>query len=99
MEIDRDILSVVGTSTYEDVLKPTFREVVVAYINVERGCAGQQGNTVRPVGGTPAEGKLLKIRLGVPGRGKSGSLRILFQCTARNAVATFSWPAGEGTRS
>jgi hypothetical protein len=76
-EIDADIVSVVGKDVYDRVLRPAFRQVVVAYINVEDRCAGQQGNTVRPIGGTPTGGKLLKVRLGIPGRGKSGSLRIL----------------------
>lgn len=76
-EIDDQIVSVVGRAVYDAQLKPAFQQVVAAYINVEDHCAGPQGKTVRPLGSTPAGGKLFKVRLGVPGRGSSGYLRVL----------------------
>lgn len=40
-------------------------------------CMGDLGKSIRPVGGTNDGGKLLKVRQALPGRGKSGGLRLL----------------------
>lgn len=39
-------------------------------------CASKQGKSIALVGSTPSGGKLLKVRWGVPGKGKSSSLRL-----------------------
>lgn len=39
-------------------------------------CDTKQGASISPLGATPAGGKILKVRWGLPGQGKSGGLRL-----------------------
>lgn len=39
-------------------------------------CMNKLGKSISPMGATKKGGKILKVRWGIPGRGKSGSLRL-----------------------
>lgn len=40
-------------------------------------CTNSQGDSISPLKATPLGGKVLKVRWGLPGGGKSGSLRLV----------------------
>lgn len=60
--------------TYERT-KEALKEFLCAYFSTGR-CIQKQGKSISPIGATPSGGKILKVRWGLPGRGKSGSLRL-----------------------
>lgn len=51
-------------------------------------CTQKQGKSISPIGATPNGGKILKVRWGLPGQGKSGSLRLVVvaYCEERRVV-------------
>lgn len=75
-EIDQDIVDKYGEDVYFNDLVPAFKNQVTAYIQVHERCDRKIGRTITPLGRTAAGGKLFKARLGMPGEGKSGGLRI-----------------------
>lgn len=52
-----------------------FQDLFTAYVNTN-DCTRELGKTVSPCGSTESGRKLFKVRLGLPGRGKSGALRL-----------------------
>lgn len=52
------------------------RELLAGYFYATPGCNAKLGKTISPIGATGAGGKVLKIRWGYPGCGKSGGLRL-----------------------
>ena len=58
-------------------IKSAFTTIVSEYINAVANC-DHKGLGISPLGGTNDGGKLFKIRLPVPGKGKSGGLRVHF---------------------
>jgi len=66
--------------TWIDEQIPLMREYLCRYFSAQAGCSVALGNSLRPVGGTPDGGKLLKFRWAYPNQGKSGGLRILVAC-------------------
>ena len=77
LELQEGVIAQVGERAYHEELVPDLRRLVLAYIDVHDRCDGTIGKTFRPLGATKTGGKLFKVRLGVPGQGKSGGLRVL----------------------
>ena len=71
---------------YEDI-KAAFKAIVCDYITAVGNC-DQKTLGISPLGGLPDGEKLFKIRLPLPGRGKSGGLRVQFaaNCAASRVV-------------
>lgn len=69
------------------------KEFLCAYFSAEKGCSTKLGDSISPIGGTPAGGKCLKVRWAIPGRGKSGSLRIavVAYCDDRKVKLAGAW--------
>ncbi len=57
--------------------KRSLKEFLCSYFSAENGCDSRQGKSISPVGATPKGGKILKVRWGLPGCGKSGGLRLV----------------------
>jgi hypothetical protein len=56
--------------------KPALQEFLCGYFNSGE-CQNAQGKSIAPMKATPKGGKVLKVRWAYPGRGKSGSLRLV----------------------
>lgn len=71
---------------YSDI-KGAFKVDVCRYINAVGGC-DQKAIGISPLGGTDGGGKVFKVRVAVPGGGKSGGLRALVvaYCASRRVV-------------
>ena len=90
-----EILRTAGNKDARDAFsKETFntsrqalKEVLCAYFS-SGNCAATLGSTISPMGATPKGGKILKVRWGLPGCGKSGSLRlaVVVYCSERRVV-------------
>lgn len=75
----------------------TLRTTLCDYFNRTPGCLERSGAMIYPIGGAPANAKALKVRWGVPGRGRSGGLRFLFAayCDERRVVLCGVWNRSE----
>lgn len=64
------------------------RRTLCGYFDAVDGCSSKLGASVVPVGASADGGKLIKVRWGVPGCGKSGGLRLAFvaYCDSRRVV-------------
>jgi hypothetical protein len=56
--------------------KEALQEFLCGYFS-SGNCTTSQGDSISPLKATPLGGKVLKVRWGLPGRGKSGSLRLV----------------------
>lgn len=56
--------------------KAALKKYLCEYFSTGNDCAEKQGAGISPVGATPKGGKILKVRWGLPGCGKSGGLRL-----------------------
>ncbi len=56
--------------------KQALKEFLCGYFSAGN-CTNSQGSSISPMKGTPAGGKVLKVRWAYPGCGKSGSLRLV----------------------
>ncbi len=67
--------------------KQALKEFLCSYFSATT-CDRQQGNSISPVAATGAGGKVLKVRWGLPGQGKSGGLRLVIvaYCDERRVV-------------
>lgn len=63
-----------GEAVYEGQ-KKSLQTFLCAYFSTGH-CDTKQGASISPLGATPAGGKILKVRWGLPGQGKSGGLRL-----------------------
>ena len=63
-----------GETVYEQQ-KKSLQTFLCDYFSTGR-CDTKQGASISPLGATPAGGKILKVRWGLPGQGKSGGLRL-----------------------
>lgn len=59
-----------------DEQKQALKEFLCGYFSATT-CNRKQGNSIAPVGATHHGGKILKVRWGLPGYGKSGGLRLV----------------------
>ena len=76
--------------------KQALRKYLCDYFNSEEGksCDRKQGSAISPVGfRTATGGKCLKVRWLVPGRGKSGGLRlaVVAYCNDRRVKLAGAW--------
>jgi hypothetical protein len=80
-----------GDDVYEESRK-TLKENLCAYFSSSGSCT-KRGRSVSPVGGTKGGGKRLKVRWALPGRGKSGSLRlaVVAYCDERLVKIAGAW--------
>lgn len=56
--------------------KKALQEFLCGYFS-SGNCANSQGDSISPLKATPRGGKVLKVRWGIPGSGKSSSLRLV----------------------
>jgi hypothetical protein len=70
-----NVRALLGEEQYQET-KKALQKALCAYFSSVSGCDAKQGNSISPIGATPKGGKILKVRWGLPGRGKSGSLRL-----------------------
>ena len=56
--------------------KLALKKFLCNYFSSADGCSVKQGSAISPVGATKRSGKILKVRWGLPGCGKSGGLRL-----------------------
>lgn len=56
--------------------KKALKEFLCSYFSTGN-CTNSQGSSVSPIKATPSGGKVLKVRWGYPGSGKSGGLRLI----------------------
>lgn len=75
-----------GEASYERQRR-ALRAFLCGYF-VSTTCIEKQGESINPIGSTPAGGKILKVRWGLPGQGKSGGLRLVWvaYCQRRETV-------------
>lgn len=68
----------------------SLREVLCSYFS---GDCGGKGTSIVPLGGTPLGGKTFKVRWALPGRGKSGGLRlaVVAYCNEMKVVVAGAW--------
>jgi len=59
-----------------DEQKKALKEYLCNYFS-SGNCDTSQGDAISPIGASPKGGKILKVRWGYPGRGKSGSMRLV----------------------
>ncbi len=76
---------------YEET-KQAIKEFLCGYF-ASGDCRHEQGKSISPMGATPKGGKILKVRWGLPGRGKSGGLRLVVvaYCDERKVVLAESF--------
>lgn len=81
-----------GEATYDEV-RTAFKELIVGYINASAQCDKKQGRTISPMGGDGRGGKILKVRFGLPGRGRSGGLRVcvVADCDSKTISIAGAW--------
>ena len=74
-----------GSQSYRRNVQ-SLREFLCHYFNAD-DCINKTGS-ISPIGSTPRGGKKLKVRWGLPGAGKSSSLRLVFVafCDERQVV-------------
>ena len=60
--------------TYEEN-KEALKLFLCGYFSTGK-CIHRQGKSISPIGSTSKGGKILKVRWGLPGQGKSGGLRL-----------------------
>jgi len=67
--------------------KRALKEFLCDYFSIG-DCNQKLGKTISPMGATPGGGKVLKVRFGLPGGGKSGGLRlaVVAYCRERRVV-------------
>lgn len=83
MRVFEDIRRRVGLELY-NTNKQALRRLLCDYFNAVK-CNGST-KTIAPIGCTSRGGKLLKVRLALPGEGKSGGLRlcVVAYCRSRS---------------
>lgn len=68
------------------------QEFLAAYFSSSPGCL-EKSNSIAPLAAHGLQGKLLKVRWGSPGRGKSGGLRlaVLAYCAEKRVRVAGAW--------
>lgn len=68
--------------------RKSLQSFLCGYFESETGCLQKQGSSIAPLGATTSGGKILKVRWALPGRGKSGGLRLVFvaRCSERVVI-------------
>lgn len=76
-----------GEEWYSDAVA-SLRRTMCDYFDMFEKCDGKWGRTISPIGSGPNGGKRFKVRLGLPARGRSGGLRVLFEvfCERKTVV-------------
>lgn len=65
---------------HNDSIKVSIRRMVQGYIEAVPGCRESvKTHSISPMGAGPNGGKLLKLEVGIPGRGSSRSLRVFVE--------------------
>ncbi len=84
-----------GPQVYEEN-KQAIKEFLCGYFS-SGDCRYEQGNSISPMGATQKGGKILKVRWGLPGRGKSGGLRLVVvaYCEEQKVVLAEAFPRKE----
>ena len=57
--------------------KNAIKEFLCAYFSSDKDCRTRQGDSIIPISSTAKGGKVLKVRWGTPGCGKSGGIRLV----------------------
>ncbi|MEM9767806.1 MAG: hypothetical protein AAF892_08005 [Cyanobacteria bacterium P01_D01_bin.71] len=70
----KQVQKLMDEQTYEQN-KEALKLFLCAYFSTGK-CTHKQGKSISPIGSTPKGGKILKVRWGLPGQGKSGGLRL-----------------------
>lgn len=70
----KQVRKLMDEDTYEQN-KEALKYFLCAYFSTGK-CTQKQGRSISPIGATPGGGKILKVRWGLPGQGKSGGLRL-----------------------
>ena len=65
------------SSEQYEAQKKAIQIFLCSYFSSENDCRKKQGDSIIPVASTPKGGKVLKVRWGMPGCGKSGGLRLV----------------------
>ena len=71
----REVRELLGEEEHEKQ-KRSLQKYLCAYFSTG-DCSKEQGDAISPMGGSPKGGKVLKVRWGLPGCGKSGGLRLV----------------------
>ena len=73
-----------GPSAYADQ-RQALQDFLCGYVGTDPGCLAKLGKSISPLGSTKNGNKILKVRWGLPGQGKSGGLRLAFvtRCAER----------------
>ncbi|WP_287129686.1 hypothetical protein [Candidatus Cyanaurora vandensis] len=81
-----DIRQQMGEDSY-NLAKSDLQKILCDYFSCGQ-CDFKLGQTISPIGKTPAGGKVLKVRLGLAGRGKRGGLRlsVVVYCKEKRVV-------------
>lgn len=72
--------------------KESLKKYLCQYFS-QGDCNSALGKSICPIGATPSGGKILKVRWGLPGCGKRGSLRlaVVVYCAKRRVVVAESF--------